>query len=107
ALERLLGDTRLRAETAARVRETAEDFRWSRVLRPLLDFCQNPYRAADLLDADVAGALHQPLEIPEPAWGGVRGDLALVRRYVAEGGLPMAAGKALGRIRRLTRRSMP
>lgn len=107
ALERLLGDTRLRGETAARVRETAEDFRWSRVLRPLLDFCQNPYRAADLLDADVAGALHQPLEIPEPAWGGVRGDLALVRRYVAEGGLPMAAGKALGRIRRLTRRPAP
>lgn len=101
ALDRLLGDDALRTEVRQRVVATAQDFRWSTVLRPVVQFCRAPLRAPDLLDPEVSARLAQPLSVPSPAWGGVRGDLRLVRTYVQQGGPRLVASKAVGRARRL------
>lgn len=49
ALHRLLTDEAFAAECRVRVRQTAEEFRWSRVLAPLVEFCRRAERAPDAL----------------------------------------------------------
>jgi hypothetical protein len=47
ALEEMLYDEQAATEARKNVAQYAEQFRWSRVLRPLLDFAAAPHRAAD------------------------------------------------------------
>jgi len=49
ALEALLYDEDLRSSVARRVGQFAHSMRWSVTLRPLIDFCVNPHRAADFV----------------------------------------------------------
>ncbi|MEV7972685.1 glycosyltransferase [Cellulomonas sp. NPDC089187] len=102
ALETYLYDDDAVAEARAHVRAFAEDYRWSTVLQPLVEFCRFPRRAADLeyvLPAPDTTA--HPFERPR----GVRSDLALARQYLAAGGLKEVSRRATGRIKRLAGRA--
>ncbi|HEY5200297.1 MAG TPA: glycosyltransferase family 4 protein [Acidothermaceae bacterium] len=50
AINELLDDEAARTTAAAASARLADDYRWSAVAQPLLDFCRNPYRAPDLAD---------------------------------------------------------
>jgi glycosyltransferase involved in cell wall biosynthesis len=53
AINALLDDDEARAAAAAASARLADDYRWSTVAQPLLEFCRNPYRAPDLADPAV------------------------------------------------------
>ena len=106
ALFTLLDDQELRARCAANSVAVADDLRWSKVLRPLVDFCREPRRAADLL-------ISVPLPGTEPArksWGargGFTQDLRIVKALVTDGGPTLVARKAYGRLRRMMTSAKP
>ncbi len=50
AINELLDDASARESAAAASARLADDYRWSVVAQPLLEFCRNPYRAPDLTD---------------------------------------------------------
>ncbi|MEX1006998.1 MAG: glycosyltransferase [Acidimicrobiia bacterium] len=50
ALYSLLADAERNAQCRRNIAGVKDDFRWSKVLSPLLDFCRAPVRAPDLLD---------------------------------------------------------
>lgn len=50
ALFRLLTDENFAQGCREAVTETVAEFRWERVLEPILEFCRHPQRAADLVD---------------------------------------------------------
>ncbi|HWF42174.1 MAG TPA: glycosyltransferase family 4 protein [Acidothermaceae bacterium] len=50
AINELLDDEAARTTAAAASARLADQYRWSSVAQPLLDFCRNPYRAPDLAD---------------------------------------------------------
>lgn len=79
ALRELLGDPERLAQARANVTALAPHYRWQRVLQPLLDYCENPWRAADL-PGRRAGA-----PVPGKAPGA---------------GLAGFAGRVVGRLRR-------
>ncbi len=102
ALDEMLYDDAARAAALSAVASIAPEFVWSRALRPLVEFCRFPRRAADLA---VPGA-------PEPAPRGrrrvgpkpsVRSDLALARGYLRAGGVREVTRRVSGRVRRIVR----
>lgn len=98
ALETYLFDEEAVATARTNVQAFAEDYRWSRVLRPLVEFCRFPRRAADLeYDLGEAELTAKPFERPR----GLRSDLKLARDYFAAGGLREVANRATGRINRV------
>jgi glycosyltransferase involved in cell wall biosynthesis len=99
ALYRLLDDRDLRNRCRANALETAAEYRWSTVLAPIVAFCRQPRRAADLL-----GMIDEPGPSPRRSWkerGGLRQDLRIVGHLFNEGGIGLAARKAVGRARRV------
>lgn len=98
ALETYLYDADAVAAARDNVRAFAEDYRWSRVLQPLVDFCRFPRRAADLqYELDEPDTAARPFERPR----GVLQDLRLARDYLAAGGVREVATRATGRITRV------
>ena len=99
ALEALLYDDAARDEARARVREFADQYRWSRALRPLVEFCRSPRRAPDLAVVRLSQEDARPVSVrPRPS---VREDLQLARAYLEAGGLREVARRAGGRVRRV------
>jgi glycosyltransferase involved in cell wall biosynthesis len=95
ALHRMLTDEQFVAECRKNVDEVAEEFRWSRVLEPLAEFCRRPSRSPD------AFALQFPMRESHAA-GVVQGwrlrldqKLRSVRAAQREGGLALIARKAI------------
>ena len=66
----------------ANVLQVRERYRWSVVLRPLLDFCRDPHHAPDRADPLV---LPEPDPVPEPRHG-LLADVGLARQYLSQGG---------------------
>ncbi|WP_199423596.1 glycosyltransferase [Actinotalea solisilvae] len=101
ALEEMLYDEGAREVARANVREFAESYRWSRVLEPLIEFCRDPRRAADVASRSVgARALEAP---PTPRLRpDLKEDLALAREYLQAGGVSELARRASGRLKRMT-----
>lgn len=97
ALETYLFDDEAIAAARRNVKSFAQSYRWAEVLRPLVEFCRFPRRAADL---------HYDLGDPETVArgferrGGLRADLALARDYLRAGGIGEVARRAGGRVRR-------
>lgn len=97
ALHRLLTDEQLAAECRTHVEEVADEFRWSRVLGPLVEFCRRAERAPDAL-------AHQPLVRPQEPTPGLlerfairaTGKLATARRVWAEEGTLALARRGAG-----------
>jgi GT2 family glycosyltransferase/glycosyltransferase involved in cell wall biosynthesis len=98
ALETYLYDDQAVARARANVQEFAHQFAWSTVLRPLVEFCRLPRRAADL-----RYVLAEPTQVARPfnRRRGLRADLALARGYLAAGGVGEVMTRAGGRIRRV------
>jgi glycosyltransferase involved in cell wall biosynthesis len=101
ALVTLLLDDAQNARIRANVGAVAPRFYWSTTLRPLIEFCRDPKRAPDLLDADIVSRMGKPLEAPVPPWEGVRGDAQLFREYFRRGGVSLVARKGGQRLRRV------
>ena len=94
ALFRMLTDEQFIAECRKNVDEVAEEFRWSRVLQPLAEFCRRPERAPDSF------ALQQPMR--ESGASGLVHELTLklqrkmlaARAARAEGGYMLLARRS-------------
>lgn len=100
ALEEMLYDEDAIAQARSRVEAFAGDYRWNRVLTPLVEFCRSPRRAADLA-VRAPGSSDDALRLPPPPPISVRGDLRLLREYMRQGGVREVAIRAGGRVRRL------
>jgi len=100
ALEKTLYDDELHEQMASRVRSYAENFRWSTVLRPLIEFCANPVHAADidLRDTRAPSQISLGKQFPVSLWG----DIQLAANYLRAGGVRLVVRKAQGRLRKLT-----
>jgi glycosyltransferase involved in cell wall biosynthesis len=57
AIAELLDDEVARNAAAAASARLADEYRWSVVARPLLEFCRNPHKAPDLADPDTRTAI--------------------------------------------------
>ena len=101
ALTEVLTKPELAAEIRENIQAVAPEYRWSEALRPLVEFCRSPRRAPDLVDPESAKALGTPVSVVPPRWGGLRGDAALVREYLQDGGVVNVVSKAGGRVKRL------
>jgi glycosyltransferase involved in cell wall biosynthesis len=102
ALLRLLDDGDFAAQCRANIALVARRYQWATALRPLVEFCRDPRRAADL----VAGLGAEPLLHPMTTGPGQSrrnavGDLALLRRYLRQGGVREVVKRATGRLARL------
>jgi GT2 family glycosyltransferase len=102
-LVELLTDDALNATYRHNLARIVPEYRWSQVLKPLVAYCRDPRRADDLLDSSAVLRTSGSLEIVPPQWGGLRGDVALVRSYLREGGARMLAGKVKARAARVAR----
>lgn len=99
ALEEMLFDDRAATTARVAVRAFASDFVWSRVLEPLVEFCRNPRRAADVaLRSPSAPDVRTPDRRARPT---VRADLALARDYMRAGGVAEVGRRVWGRARRI------
>jgi len=98
ALETYLYDDEAVAKARANVRVFATEYAWSTVLRPLVEFCRLPRRAADL-----RYELDEPLQVARPfeRRRGLRADLALAKGYLDAGGVGEVMTRASGRMRRV------
>jgi hypothetical protein len=67
ALHRVLTDDDFAASCRAASAAAAEDFRWSRVLAPVVDLCAHPRRAPDLVDPRQRVMIGDP--IAQAMWG--------------------------------------
>ncbi len=104
ALKEMLYDDEARSAAAAAVREVAGEFVWSRALRPLVEFCRFPRRAADLAVPGAAEPAPRGRRRtgPKPS---AKSDLALARGYLRAGGVRELGRRAAGRVRRVLGRS--
>lgn len=105
ALLRILDDEEFAARCRDNIAGVARRYQWASALRPLVEFCRDPRRAADL----VAGLGPEPLLHPMTTGPvgpprSMLGDVALLRRYLRQGGVREVAKRATGRITRLTKR---
>lgn len=102
AMDRLLGDEELAKQCRAAIADYAQTATWSAVLGPLLEFCRDPRRAPDLVDAH-----GQARSVPARSFVAtynptLRSDVQLLRSYLQQGGPAEVARRALGRVRRRT-----
>jgi glycosyltransferase involved in cell wall biosynthesis len=103
ALATILEDDDRRKRYADGAAAAAVDFRWSRVLEPLVSFCRAPRRAPDLLDPSLAGAMRTELAVVPSVPRGLRDDFRALQDHLAAGGPRLVAVKAVDRLRRLWR----
>jgi glycosyltransferase involved in cell wall biosynthesis len=106
ALTELLGDDTRLTHCRDTSRALADELTWTRVLTPLLDFCDDPHRAPDLVDATVQDHLRRPFDVvraPTPGPPGWRGEVALAKSYVDKGGLRLLVRRILNRAGKLLR----
>jgi len=88
ALERYLYDGDSAAVARANIAEVREEFRWSRTLAPLVEFCKNPMHAADKKVASTGepktGSIKRVTKrVPST---GLRRDVERALYYLREGG---------------------
>lgn len=96
ALDACVYDAAVNARCRANVIKLRPEFEWSAALAPLVEFCRRPSRAADA----VARA---PVPVAV-AWANkLRQDAAIMRGYLAEGGVRLAVARAASRAARLRR----
>lgn len=85
ALERLLYEAGPREIARANVARVREEFRWSRTLAPLVEFCRNPVPAADREPSKSSGGPVRKVTIAPRT--GLRRDLDRAAYYLREGGV--------------------
>lgn len=108
ALYRLLTDDELAAACRANAADVADEFRWSRVLEPLLEFCRRAERAPDSFDLApvLSEHLHQSATVAAAVGLTEKLRYKLVQVQVAQrqGGWPLVARKTMAWAMRRARR---
>ena len=99
ALEEMLYDEAEIARVRERVAAFAVAYRWSAVLAPLVDFCRNPRRAADL--AHTSGIVPPRRKKAARRRLDLRTDVKLARGYFRVGGVRELGRRVGGRVRRV------
>jgi hypothetical protein len=74
----------------------SDDYRWTKVLLPLIEFCRAPHRAPDLVDPDMAAAI--PSLAAARSW--IPKDVLAVARLVRNGDVGSIVRKTGGRVKR-------
>jgi glycosyltransferase involved in cell wall biosynthesis len=101
ALAALLDDPARAEACRENIRAIVPELVWAQALAPLVEFCRAPRRAPDLMEGlvgDFEGP--HPTELtPEPR--GLRADIALVLRYLREGGPMLLIERVRSRAKRL------
>jgi GT2 family glycosyltransferase len=84
ALFRILDDEAFHASCRAAIERVAPDYRWSKVLEPLLEFCRAPVRAPDLVDPETSDMVDS---LQGGMWKrvGWRADLSKTLRLIRRG----------------------
>ncbi|MEL4319009.1 glycosyltransferase family 4 protein [Leifsonia sp. YIM 134122] len=100
ALEDVLYDDVLRADIVANVGRIREDFRWSRTLRPLVEFCRAPSHAADRLPPNRHHRGAHGVVGPRVIRAGWRRDVGRTIHYLRAGGVRAVYGKVAQRVRK-------
>ncbi len=85
ALFLLLSDAAARASCRERLLTVRPTLVWTEALRPLLDFCRRPRRAADLAGPSMVTPLRRPGGVPPALWPGRRRDAHNAVAYLREG----------------------
>lgn len=103
ALFGLLVDSERHARCRAAIAEVAPALTWSSAMRPLLEFCRVPRRTPDFVHPSARASRSVPStsEIDGP---GLPGALHRLLHHLRRGGWARSATRALGRLRRLSRR---
>ena len=108
----LLDDGPRREECRRRARQVSQEFVWSEVLRPLVEFCAAPRPAPDLPQWAAPAPAPAPAESPSvptppapPSRSGVRQDLRIVAALYQEGGVRAVGAGLQRRLRRGQRRA--
>lgn len=101
ALHRLLTDQELAATASNNIETVAPAMGWSFVAEPLVRYCAEPHRAADLIDPDRAHHMALGDGIRPAGVAGLRYDLGLARRLLTDGGPRELARRVMHRVRRL------
>jgi glycosyltransferase involved in cell wall biosynthesis len=96
-LFRMLDDDASRVEFGRRSAALAEEFRWSQVLAPLIEFCRRPHRAPDLVNPEVAETISGTLGQSRPS---ILRSLRVAVRLAREGNLAEIAIRVRERVRR-------
>jgi glycosyltransferase involved in cell wall biosynthesis len=96
ALFRLLDDEKLARACREASGRLAEEFRWSEVLQPLIEFCRAPRRAPDLVDPDMAAAMPSL----SPHRRRIPPELLAVARLVRDGDVRTLVRKSGSRVKR-------
>jgi GT2 family glycosyltransferase/glycosyltransferase involved in cell wall biosynthesis len=81
ALFRLLDDEGFNRSCRAAIERVVPEYRWSRVLEPLLEFCRSPSRAPDLVDPETSAMV---ASLHGGSWDrfGWRADLRKTLRFI-------------------------
>jgi glycosyltransferase involved in cell wall biosynthesis len=97
ALFRLLDDDAHRASCRDAIERIVPDYRWSKALEPLLEFCRAPTRAPDLVDPETAAMVEG---MQGGMWDriGWRADLRKTLRFIARGEWRALAAKLQQRV---------
>jgi glycosyltransferase involved in cell wall biosynthesis len=103
ALREMLVETGARAAVRGNIEAFAREYRWSRTLAPLVEFCRHPRRAPDLAIERASRPTTAKTGSRRPR-GSLRSDLALVRRYLKAGGVREVGRRIGGRLERVARR---
>ena len=96
ALEEMLYDEQAAAVARKNVARYAEQFRWSQVLRPLMDFAAAPHRAADHVIMNPSTNAQPPMT-PRPS---LKTYTQVIVRSLRSGGLREVARRARGFVQR-------
>jgi glycosyltransferase involved in cell wall biosynthesis len=99
ALFRLLDDEAYRESCRAGIERVVPEYRWSKALEPLLEFCRRPTRAPDLVDPETAAmveGMHRGM------WDrtGWRADLRKALRFIGRAEWRALAAKVRRRVSR-------
>ena len=98
ALEKVLFDRELAERMRTRVRAYAEEYRWASVLRPLLEFCDDPHPAMDIRMKHSGEGPRVTLRSRVPV--SLKRDFDLALEYLRAGGFGLVYKRALNRLER-------
>ncbi|WP_182050207.1 glycosyltransferase [Changpingibacter yushuensis] len=99
ALEKVLYDLAFAESCTAQIHSYSEQFEWNNALQPLLSFCREPQRAADL-------EFMEPTDVPEGMLGFIdpgfdlKRDVKLAVDYMKTGGLSVLRTKVVSRLKK-------
>jgi GT2 family glycosyltransferase/glycosyltransferase involved in cell wall biosynthesis len=99
ALERILFDDKLIAQSRKNIRRVRSDFYWEKTLAPLVDFVANARHARDHPEFTPHGQIHERTRTRVKR-SGLRHDIELVRFYLKSGGPRIVFRKIRNRLRR-------